>query len=53
MLQLIDYHLVCMTGARANKPKPYPRPNDEDKSKKHIGKGAMKVDDLKKWIFKK
>ena len=52
LLQAIDYHLVSMTGTRAQKPKPYPRPN-EKKDKRHIGKGAMKVDDLKKWIFKK
>lgn len=53
LLQAIDYHLVSMTGAKVKKPKPYPRPSKDTDNKKHIGKGAMKVDELKKWIFKK
>lgn len=56
MLQVIDYHLVKISGAKAQKPKPYPRPKVKGKEKagtKHYGKGAMKRDELKDWIFKK
>lgn len=34
------------------KPKPIKRPGAKDNDK-HIGKGAMKVNDLKEWLFKR
>lgn len=54
VLSAIHYTLIKIAGGKAQKPKSYPRPNDKRKEVKKIGgKGAMKVEDLKKWIFKK
>ena len=53
ILAAIHYVLIRFAGGKAQKPKPYPRPKDKKKNIRHFGKGAMKVDDLKKWLFRK
>lgn len=52
VLSSIHYALIKMSGGKASKPKPYPRP-DNNKTMKKYGKGALKVNDLKDWIFKR
>ena len=43
--------IAVMLGGNKNKFKPYPRPgNKKDINKEKIGKDAVPVDDLHKWI---
>lgn len=48
LMQVINANLVALGGKKA-KVKPYPRPNRDDDTKK-IGKGALPLDELRKWI---
>ena len=52
LLQLLVYVVSKIGGGNVQKPKPIKRPGSKDNSK-HIGKGAMKVNDLKEWLFKR
>ena len=56
LLAAINANLVgLMTRKRPKQPKPYPRPGREDagRDEKKFGRGALPVDELRKWIAEK
>ena len=55
VLASINANLVAFaSGKRATRPKLYPRPgNKKNENNQHFGSGAMKVDDLEKWMEEK
>lgn len=54
LLAVMNANLVGLASRKpAKKPKRYKRPGIEDDTKKTIGKGALPVEELHKWIEKK
>lgn len=52
LLQVINANVCGLGGAKHKKIKPYPRPTDKDENKR-VGKGALPLDELRKWIRSK
>lgn len=48
----ILYTVSKLAGGKPHKPKPVERPGKQTKTE-HYGKGAMPMDKLKDWIFKR
>lgn len=54
LLANINYNLIAIGGGKPKKPKPYPRPiKKEPENVRHIGRGALPTDELRKWFEEK
>ena len=52
MLQLLNANLVAFASGGKTKPKitPYPRPGREDNTRRRFGKGALPLEEMRRWI---
>ena len=50
LLQVIRAEIVALGGKKPRKIKPYPRPGADEDKKRKLGKGAMPLTELRKWI---
>ena len=50
LLQVIRAEIVALGGTKPRKIKPYPRPGADEDKKRKLGKGAMPLTELRKWI---
>ena len=54
LLAAINANLIAMgSHKRPRRPKDYPRPGHKQDNEKRFGRGAMPVDELRKWISEK
>lgn len=51
LLQILNSNVCRLGRGKTNrKPKPYPRPGRAEDKKRKIGKGAMPLDELRRWM---